>query len=100
MGGKAVLTSSVRPDDVFSLIRREAVTVTTVVPSVLRLSAVPDSDPPGEPSRLLIQVGSAPLDPALARRAAQELGCRIQRWYGVGEGPRPHPGSTTRRRWP
>ncbi|MEU8501925.1 AMP-binding protein [Streptomyces lavendulae] len=85
MGGKAVLTSSVRPDDVFSLIRREAVTVTTVVPSVLRLWA--DSGrPPGELSRLLIQVGSAPLDPALARRAAKVLGCRIQRWYGISEG--------------
>jgi 2,3-dihydroxybenzoate-AMP ligase len=85
MGGKAVLTSSVRPDDVFSLIRREGVTVTTVVPSVLRLWA--DSGrPPGELSRLLIQVGSAPLDPDLARRAAQVLGCRIQRWYGISEG--------------
>ncbi|MDT0611479.1 (2,3-dihydroxybenzoyl)adenylate synthase [Streptomyces lancefieldiae] len=85
LGGKAVLTSSVRPDDVFSLIRREGVTVTTVVPSVLRLWA--DSErPPGELSHLLIQVGSAPLDPALARRAAQVLGCRIQRWYGISEG--------------
>ncbi|MBB5932073.1 (2,3-dihydroxybenzoyl)adenylate synthase [Streptomyces echinatus] len=85
LGGKAVLTSSVRPDDVFSLMRREAVTVTTVVPSVLRLWA--DSGrPPGELSRLLIQVGSAPLDPALARRATQVLGCRIQRWYGISEG--------------
>lgn len=85
LGGKAVLTSSMRPDDVFALIRREAVTVTTVVPSVLRLWA--DSGrAPGELSRLLVQVGSAPLDPALARRAARVLGCRIQRWYGISEG--------------
>ncbi|MGW4380390.1 (2,3-dihydroxybenzoyl)adenylate synthase [Kitasatospora sp. NPDC004531] len=85
LGGKAVLTSSVRPDDVFALIRRESVTVTTVVPSVLRLWT--DSrHPRGDLSRLLIQVGSAPLDPALAARATRELGCRLQRWYGISEG--------------
>lgn len=85
LGGKAVLTSSVRPDELFPLIRRENVTVTTLVPSVLRLWA--DSRrQPGELSRLLIQVGSAPLDPALARRAGQVLGCRIMRWYGISEG--------------
>ncbi|MVO89228.1 AMP-binding protein [Streptomyces sp. p1417] len=85
LGGKAVLTSSVRPDEVFPLIRREGVTATTLVPSVLRLWA--DSGrPPGELSRLLIQVGSAPLDPALADRAGSALGCRIQRWYGISEG--------------
>ncbi|MFI1166616.1 (2,3-dihydroxybenzoyl)adenylate synthase [Streptomyces sp. NPDC020801] len=85
LGGKAVLTSSVRPDEVFPLIRREGVTVTTLVPSVLRLWA--DSGrQPGELSGLLIQVGSAPLDPALASRAGQVLGCRIMRWYGISEG--------------
>ncbi|MEV0962751.1 AMP-binding protein [Streptomyces sp. NPDC049910] len=85
LGGRAVLTSSVRPDEVFPLMHREGVTVTTVVPSVLRLWA--DSGrPPGDLSRLLIQVGSAPLDPALAGRAGRVLGCRIQRWYGISEG--------------
>ncbi|MFJ4964212.1 Triostin synthetase I [Streptomyces sp. ADI96-02] len=85
LGGRAVLTSTVRPDEVFPLIRREGVTVTTLVPAVLRLWA--DSGrPPGELSDLLIQVGSAPLDPALADRAARGLGCRIQRWYGISEG--------------
>ncbi|MFJ4811721.1 AMP-binding protein [Streptomyces longwoodensis] len=78
LGGKAVLTSSVRPDDVFALMRREGVTVTTVVPSVLRLWT-DAGRPPGELSRLLVQVGSAPLDPALALRAAKTLGCRVQR---------------------
>lgn len=84
LGGKAVLTSSVRPDEVFPLIRREHVTVTTVVPSVLRLWA--DSGQKPDLSHLLIQVGSAPLDPALARRAGEVLGCRIMRWYGISEG--------------
>lgn len=84
-GGKAVLTSSVRPDDVFPLIRQEGVTVTCVVPAVLRLW-VDSGQEFGDLSRLVIQVGSAPLDPALARRAAQVLGCRIQRWFGMSEG--------------
>ncbi|MCP3820195.1 (2,3-dihydroxybenzoyl)adenylate synthase [Streptomyces sp. A3M-1-3] len=85
LGGKAVLTSSVRPDEVFPLILREGVTVTTLVPAVLRLWADSGREP-GELSRLLIQVGSAPLDPALASRARRALGCRIQRWYGISEG--------------
>ncbi|MEX2971729.1 (2,3-dihydroxybenzoyl)adenylate synthase [Streptomyces sp. C184] len=85
LGGKAVLTSSVRPDEVFSLIRRERVTVTTLVPSVLRLWA--DSGRhAGDLSQLVIQVGSAPLDPALASRARRLLGCGVMRWYGISEG--------------
>lgn len=85
LGGKAVLTSSLRPDEVFPLIHREGVTVTTLVPSILRLWADSGREP-GELSRLLIQVGSAPLDPALASRARRLLGCGIQRWYGISEG--------------
>lgn len=85
LGGKTVLTSTVRPDEVFSLIRREAVTFTTVVPAVLRLWA--DSGlAAGDLSRLVIQVGSAPLDAVLARRAGESLGCAIMRWYGISEG--------------
>ncbi|MCI4061481.1 AMP-binding protein [Micromonospora sp. R77] len=85
VGGKAVLTSSVRPDEVFPLIRREGVTFTTVVPSVLRLW-VDSGRADGDLSQLIIQVGSAPLDPGLARRAGDILGCRIMRWYGISEG--------------
>jgi 2,3-dihydroxybenzoate-AMP ligase len=85
LGGKAVLTSTVRPDEVFPLIRQEGVTLTCVVPAVLRLWA-DSAQPPGDLSQLVIQVGSAPLDPALARRAGQVLGCKIMRWYGISEG--------------
>ena len=38
------------------------------------------------PVPAVIQVGSAPLDPELAGRAARVLGCRINRWYGISEG--------------
>lgn len=85
LGGKAVLTWSVRPDVVFPLIAREAVTMTTVVPAVLRLWADSHRET-GDLSRLILQVGSAPLDPELARRAGKVLGCRIMRWYGISEG--------------
>lgn len=85
LGGKAVLTSTVRPDEVFPLIRREGVTLTTLVPAVLRLWADSGRET-GDLSRLVIQVGSAPLDPALAHRAGEVLGCRVMRWYGISEG--------------
>jgi 2,3-dihydroxybenzoate-AMP ligase len=85
LGGKAVLTSAVRPGEVFRLIRREGVTFTTVVPALLRLW-VDSGRESGDLSRLVIQVGSAPLDPELARRAGELLGCRIMRWYGISEG--------------
>jgi 2,3-dihydroxybenzoate-AMP ligase len=85
LGGKAVLTSSVRPDEVFPLIGREGVTMTTVVPAVLRLWADSDRET-GDLSRLILQVGSAPLDPDLARRAGKVLGCKVMRWYGISEG--------------
>ncbi|GAA2699955.1 (2,3-dihydroxybenzoyl)adenylate synthase [Nonomuraea recticatena] len=85
LGGKAVLTSSVRSDEVFPLVEREGVTVTTIVPAVLRLWA--DAGPHGHDlSRLTLQVGSAPLDPALARRARKALGCGLTRWFGLSEG--------------
>ncbi|MFI1825451.1 (2,3-dihydroxybenzoyl)adenylate synthase [Streptomyces sp. NPDC020412] len=85
LGGKAVLTSSVRPDEVFPLVHREGVTMTTVVPAVLRLWTE-SGRASGDLSRLLVQVGSAPLDASLARRAGEVLGCRVMRWYGISEG--------------
>ncbi|GGW11561.1 2,3-dihydroxybenzoate-AMP ligase [Streptomyces narbonensis] len=85
LGGKAVLTSSVRPDEVFPLIEREGVTVTSLVPAVLRLWA--DSGRHHHDlSRLAVQVGSAPLDSALATRARKVLGCGLTRWFGTTEG--------------
>lgn len=86
VGGTVVLTSGVRPDEVFALVRRERVTLTTVVPSVLRLwldaaertgTRLPD---------LLLQVGSAKLDPAWAGRVRDVLGSRLSQWFGIGEG--------------
>lgn len=84
-GGKAVLSTTVRPDVVFPLIRQEGVTFTTVVPAVLKMW-VDSQRARGPFPGLVIQVGSAPLDPELARRAGEVLGCRIMRWYGISEG--------------
>nr|BAI63284.1 putative peptide arylation enzyme [Streptomyces sp. SNA15896] len=89
LGGKAVLTSTVRPDTVFPLVRREGVTLTTVVPAVLRLWADADRDT-GDLAGLTLQVGSAPLDPALAQRAGKALGREVMRWYGISEGMLTH----------
>nr|AGS49487.1 long-chain-fatty-acid--CoA ligase [uncultured bacterium esnapd7] len=89
LGGKAVLTSSVRPDEVFPLIRRENVTVTSLVPAVLRLWA--DSGHHHDDlAPLVLQLGSAPLDSALATRARKVLGCGLMRWFGITEGTLAH----------
>ncbi|MFJ4585189.1 (2,3-dihydroxybenzoyl)adenylate synthase [Streptomyces echinatus] len=85
LGGKAVLTSSVRPDEVFPLIEREKVTVTSLVPAVLRLWA-DTGRPHHDLSRLVLQIGSAPLDSALATRARKVLECGLTRWFGTTEG--------------
>ncbi|XTZ13620.1 (2,3-dihydroxybenzoyl)adenylate synthase [Micromonospora echinospora] len=86
VGGTAVLTSSVRPDEVFPLIRREGVTLTTLVPPVVRLwtdAARKSGDRfPG----LTLQVGSSKLDPARAALVRDSLGATLSQWFGVGEG--------------
>ena len=85
-GGKAVLAASPSPDEVFPLIAAEGVTLTTLMPAFLplwmELYELFDVDLSG----LVIEVGGAPLDPAVARRVDATLGCTLTRWFGMAEG--------------
>jgi len=85
-GAKVVLAASPAPDEIFPLIDAEGVTLTTVMPSFLPLwSAMADLFDV-DLSGLIIEVGGARLDPDLAHRSEQALGCTLTRWFGMAEG--------------
>lgn len=86
VGGKAVFAGSPSPDEVFSLIKREGVTHTTVVPAVATLWSAASATLRVDMSNVLLQVGSSKFDPETAGRTQRALGCRISNWFGIGEG--------------
>ena len=85
-GATAVLADNPAPDHVFPLIGREGVTLTTLMPAFLPLWASMVDLFDVDLSRLVIEVGGARLDPAVARSAEAVLGCTVTRWFGMGEG--------------
>lgn len=85
-GGRVVLASSPAPDEVFPLIEREGVTLTTLMPAFLPLWAETAPLFGADLRRLVIEVGGAVLDPQVARGAEEALGARITRWFGMAEG--------------
>ncbi|ARX87041.1 MULTISPECIES: (2,3-dihydroxybenzoyl)adenylate synthase [Streptomyces] len=86
VGGRSVLTSSVRPDHVFDLISRENVTISTVVPPVLRLWMDAAQKSGADLSGVTLQVGSSKVDPTQADQAIKLLNCTLSQWFGIGEG--------------
>ncbi|MCS0639061.1 AMP-binding protein [Streptomyces sp. LP05-1] len=86
VGGRAVLAGGVRPDEAFELIRREGVTLTTLVPPLVRMWVEAALRAGTELPGLLLQVGSSKFNPSEAERARKALGCRLSQWFGVGEG--------------
>ena len=85
-GGTAVLAASPSPDEVFPLIAREQVTLTTLMPAFLPLWMKTAPAFGADLSRLTIEVGGARLEPELAAEAERVLGCRLTRWFGMAEG--------------
>lgn len=85
-GGTAVLAGSPSPDEVFPLIAREGVTLTTLMPAFLPLwldlADLFDVDL----SNLVIEVGGAKLQPEIAARVRPELGATLTHWFGMAEG--------------
>ncbi len=86
-GGTVVLADDPGADDCFSLITREKVTVTSVVPTVAHLWLEAREYLDDDLSTLrLMQIGGARLQPELAARIEPELGCRLQQVFGMAEG--------------
>lgn len=86
VGGKVVLTSSRRPSEIFALIRAEDVTLTTLVPPLVRMWMDAARREPVALPGLMLQVGSAKFGLTQAREARRLLGCELTNWFGVGEG--------------
>lgn len=85
-GAKVVLAASPAPDEVFPLIAREGVTLTTLLPAFLPLWLDTVDLFDVDLSGLVIEVGGAMLSPDLARQVEPRLGCTLTRWFGMAEG--------------
>ncbi|KVN06636.1 MULTISPECIES: salicylate synthase [unclassified Burkholderia] len=86
-GGTVVLSDTASCDEAMPLIARERVTHVALVPPLAQLWAQAREWERSDLSSLrLVQVGGARLDPALARRLPDVLGCRLQQVFGMAEG--------------
>jgi 2,3-dihydroxybenzoate-AMP ligase len=86
VGGRVVLATSPTPAEVFPLIAREGVTLTTLMPSILKLWVGMAEIIPTDLSNVLFQVGGSWLDPQVARQVYSKLGARLTHWFGMAEG--------------
>ncbi|MER8105504.1 (2,3-dihydroxybenzoyl)adenylate synthase [Kitasatospora sp. NPDC094016] len=86
-GGRVVLAPEPSPETALSLIAREGVTITGVVPplALAWAQAAPGSGHDLS-SLALLQVGGAKLSEEAARRLGPALGCRLQQVFGMAEG--------------
>ncbi|ANY10557.1 (2,3-dihydroxybenzoyl)adenylate synthase [Pseudonocardia sp. HH130630-07] len=89
VGGQVVLAPVPSPDITLPLVGAERVTVTAMVPPLLRLWVDVVGEHPGGTdlsSLRLVQVGGAKCDETLARRVRPELGAAVQQVFGMAEG--------------
>lgn len=87
VGGTVVMSPAPSPEVAFELIERERITVTALVPPLVRLWVDAGRwDAHDRSSLRLLQVGGAKLDAGLAARVRPELGCRLQQVFGMAEG--------------
>ncbi len=87
VGGTVVLSASAAPETAFSVIARERVTVTALVPPLVPVWLAAARTRRDELATLeLVQVGGARFDATLARRVQPELGAALQQVFGMAEG--------------
>ncbi|MBN3527025.1 salicylate synthase [Paenibacillus apiarius] len=87
-GGKVVMCQTTSCDEAFPLIEKERVTITALVPALVKLwLEVLEWDASGDISSLeVLQVGGSMLDENLAKRIDPEMKCRLQQVFGMAEG--------------
>jgi 2,3-dihydroxybenzoate-AMP ligase len=85
-GGRTVLAASPAPDEVFPLVEQEGVTLTTLMPPLVKLWIETAPYFGVDVSGVLLQIGSAVLPLEIARRIRPVLGCEITHWFGMAEG--------------
>lgn len=83
-GGVVVSCAHPSPEAVLQQWAEERITLVAAVPSLVRSWL--DSPALRRFPELLLQVGGAKLDEALARRALETWGCRLQQVFGMAEG--------------
>jgi 2,3-dihydroxybenzoate-AMP ligase len=86
LGGKVVLARSPSPDELFGCVQRERPTLTTAMPALLMLWSELAELFGGDLRGVVVEVGGAMLDPAVAREAQARLGCTLTHWFGMAEG--------------
>ncbi|MFF1692101.1 AMP-binding protein [Streptomyces sp. NPDC058257] len=88
VGGTVVLVEDMGAAASLSVVERERVTVTSLVPAVARLWLDALGSVEADVSSLrLVQLGGAPLDRATTARVGAELGCRPQQVLAMAGGP-------------
>ncbi|MCI0766948.1 (2,3-dihydroxybenzoyl)adenylate synthase [Bacillus sp. TL12] len=86
-GGRTVLASGGSPDEAFSLIEKERVTITALVPplAMVWLDAIASRN--NDLSSLqVLQVGGAKFSAEVAKRIRPAFGCTLQQVFGMAEG--------------
>ncbi|MGH3695313.1 MAG: (2,3-dihydroxybenzoyl)adenylate synthase [Pseudonocardiaceae bacterium] len=87
VGGTVVMSPVPSAEVAFELIEREMVTITALVPPLVRLWIDAIGWETRDLSSLrLLQVGGAKLDAALAGQVRPRLGCQLQQVFGMAEG--------------
>jgi 2,3-dihydroxybenzoate-AMP ligase len=87
VGGTVVMSPVPSAEVAFELIERERVTVTALVPPLVRLWVDATEWETRDLSSLqLLQVGGAKLDVELAGQVRPRLGCQLQQVFGMAEG--------------
>jgi cyclohexanecarboxylate-CoA ligase len=87
-GATSVLMGRWDPGRAVDLLEAERVTVLTGPPTfVVGLTGAPNFAPSAAATLRLVSVGGAPVSPAFAEGAAEQLGCRVKRTYGSSEAP-------------
>ena len=88
VGGKVVMCKTASYDEAFPLIKKERVTITSLVPAMVNLwLEVLEWDILSDISSLeVLQVGGSMLDENLAKRIRPLMQCQLQQVFGMAEG--------------
>jgi 2,3-dihydroxybenzoate-AMP ligase len=85
-GGRTVLARSPAPDEAFPLVAEHHVTLTTLMPPLVKMWLDSIQYFGVDVSGVLLQIGSAKLPLEVARRIRPVLGCEVTHWFGMAEG--------------
>jgi yersiniabactin salicyl-AMP ligase len=87
-GGKVVLCRTTSCDEAFPLIEKERVTITALVPALVKLwlEELEWNTGIDISSLEVLQVGGSMLDENLAKRIMPAMQCKLQQIYGMAEG--------------